>query len=129
VFLVFIIRRRLGRPTCEDLVEIEYILAGPRRRRPERELQLERRHDGPEELLANVENSLIGKRRRDNRLRIDGTYLRINKGVLRARDEHEALYLGKVGEFGRIELSDADCVRFFVSAGYDFAKMRDKGKI
>jgi hypothetical protein len=33
LILIALVLRRLGRPTCKDLVEIEYILANPRRGR------------------------------------------------------------------------------------------------
>ena len=45
------------------------------------------------------------------------SYLGINERVLGTRNEDKAFDLGEVGQFGGIELADADRVRFLVGAG------------
>lgn len=49
--------------------------------------------------------------------KIQDTYFCVDEAVLRACYEDETFDLEKIGEFGGVELADANCIAFFVVAG------------
>ena len=83
----------------EELLEIEHITSRPCLGGLQGDLEFVRSDDGTQELL------------------------RVQETVLRARDEHEALDLEKVGELRRVDLPNADGVGLLVSALDDVAEV------